>query len=92
MNTITEPDWKRIRHLKLQRSFKPIPAGYGASQRAYSRLDQLWKPVGVRFEHQWTGKEYLKFLEEHGWHVTFSQEMAARITLMYAECERSERI
>ena len=57
-------------------------------------LSRIWsgilKIAGVRFEHQWTGKEYLQFLEEHGWRVVFSQEMAARITLMYAECKRKE--
>ena len=57
-------------------------------------LSRVWsgilKIAGVRFEHQWTGGEYLRFLEAHGWHVTFSQEMAARITLMYTECARKE--
>ena len=28
------------------------------------------------------------WLESRGWHVTFSREMTARITLMYTECER----
>ncbi|MBQ9198043.1 MAG: class I SAM-dependent methyltransferase [Clostridia bacterium] len=58
-------------------------------------LSRVWsgilKIAGVRFEHQWTGEEYLQFLEDHSWHVTFSQEMAARITLMYAECKREEK-
>lgn len=57
-------------------------------------LSRVWsgilKIAGVRFEHQWTGQEYLQFLEERGWRVVFSQEMAARITLMYAECKRKE--
>lgn len=57
-------------------------------------LSRVWSGVlriaGVRFEHQWTGMEYLQFLEDHGWRVTYSQEMAARITLMYAECARKE--
>ena len=44
----------------------------------------------MSFEHQWTSQEYLAWLEAHGWHVTFRKEMAARITLMYAECERKE--
>lgn len=44
--------------------------------------------AGIRFEHQWTGAEYLAFLEAQGWRVTFSREMAARIAMMYAECER----
>ena len=55
-------------------------------------ISRLWSGVlrlaGVKFEHQWTGQEYLQFLEAHGWRVTYSREMAARITLMYAECER----
>ena len=34
------------------------------------------------------GQEYLQWLEAHGWRVTFSQQMAARISIMYAECER----
>ena len=57
-------------------------------------LSRLWSGVlvlaGVRFEHQWTGAEYLAWLEAHGWRVTFSKEMAACITLMYAECERKD--
>ena len=55
-------------------------------------VSRVWSGIlriaGVRFEHQWTAQEYLDFLEKNGWHVTFSREMAARITLMYAECER----
>ena len=58
-------------------------------------LSRIWSGIlriaGVRFEHQWTGKEYLQFLTDHGWRVMFSQEMAARISLMYAECEREEK-
>lgn len=59
-----------------------------------THLSRLWSGIlvlaGVRFEHQWTGAEYLAWLEAHGWRVTFSKEMAARITLMYAECERKD--
>lgn len=57
-------------------------------------LSRIWSGIlriaGVRFEHQWTSREYLQFLEDHGWRVTFSREMAARIMLMYAECERKD--
>ncbi len=57
-------------------------------------LSRVWSGIlalaGVRFEHQWTGAEYLAWLEDHSWRVTFSREMAARITLMYAECERRD--
>ncbi|MDO5131956.1 MAG: class I SAM-dependent methyltransferase [Eubacteriales bacterium] len=56
---------------------------------------RIWSGIlvlaGVRFEHQWTGAEYLAWLEAHGWHVTFSREMAARIAMMYAECEKEQR-
>lgn len=55
---------------------------------------RIWSGIlriaGIRFEHQWSAKEYLQFLEDHGWHVTFSREMAARIAMMYTECERKE--
>ena len=55
-------------------------------------VSRLWsgilKLAGIRFEHQWSGREYLDWLEAHGWRVTFSQQMAARISIMYAECER----
>lgn len=53
--------------------------------RVWSRILRI---AGVCFEHQWSAREYLDFLENNGWHVTFNKEMAARIALMYAECER----
>ncbi len=56
------------------------------SGRVWSRILQI---AGVRFEHQWSAQEYLDFLKNNGWQVTFSKEMAARIALMYAECRRA---
>lgn len=57
-------------------------------------ISRVWSGVlkiaGSRFEHQWSGQEYLNWLEAHGWRVTFSRQMAARISIMYAECERGE--
>jgi ubiquinone/menaquinone biosynthesis C-methylase UbiE len=53
---------------------------------------RIWSGIlnvaGVKFEHQWSSQEYLDWLDNHGWEVTYSKEMAARITLMYAECKR----
>ncbi len=53
---------------------------------------RIWSAIlkigGVKFEHQWSSEEYLRWLEQNGWHVTFSKEMAARIALMYTECKR----
>ena len=51
----------------------------------------ILRVAGVRFEHRWTAQEYLQFLKTNGWTVAFNKEMAARITLMYTECERTEK-
>lgn len=57
-------------------------------------ISRVWsailKVAGIRFEHQWTGQEYLDWLETHGWRVTFSRQMSARISLMYTECRRRQ--
>ncbi len=57
---------------------------------------RVWSGIlriaGIRFEHQWTAQEYLVFLEEHGWKVVFSREMAVRIAMMYTECVRKEEM
>ena len=54
-----------------------------ASSRIWSGILKL---AGVKFEHQWSSQEYLRFLGMNGWKTTFSKEMAARISLMYTEC------
>ena len=51
----------------------------------------IMRIAGIRFEQQWTAREYLSFLEEQGWHVTYSREMAARIVMMYTECKRNSK-
>ena len=55
---------------------------------------RIWSGIlriaGVRFEHQWSAQEYLDFLKRNGWQVTFEKEIAARIALLYAECERGK--
>ncbi len=43
---------------------------------------------GMIREAMKAGQEYLNWLEAHGWRVTFSRQMAARISIMYTECER----
>ena len=52
----------------------------------------LWsgilKLAGIKFEHQWSGEEYLCWLEENGWKVQYAKSFPARIALMYAECIR----
>ena len=53
---------------------------------------RIWSGIlriaGIRFEHQWSAKEYLAFLEENGWKVEFSKAMEARIAMMYTECRK----
>ncbi len=55
-------------------------------------LSRIWSGIlriaGIRFEHQWSVQEYLIFLKCNGWQVTYSREMAARIAMLYTECER----
>ncbi len=64
-------------------NFVEHKAGFGS--RLWSQILTL---AGIRFEHQWSGPEYLRWLDDHGWEVTYSKEMAARISLMYTECQR----
>ncbi len=55
-------------------------------------LSRIWSGIlriaGISFEHQWSAQEYLNFLKSNGWQVTYSREMAARIAMLYTECER----
>ncbi len=55
-------------------------------------MSRVWSGIlrlaGISFEHQWSAQEYLDFLRSNGWKVTYSREMAARIAMMYTECER----
>lgn len=59
----------------------------GLGSRVWSRILQI---AGIRFEHQWTSEEYVNYLSEHGWKVTYQKEMPARITLLYTECIRQK--
>lgn len=67
-------------------NFVEHKTGFGS--RVWSGILTL---AGIKFEHQWSGQEYLNWLDAHGWKVTFSKEMAARITLMYTECVRKNQ-
>ncbi len=57
----------------------------GLGSRIWSGILKL---AGVRFEHEWEAPEYLEFLRQNGWNITFSKELAARITMIYTECRR----
>ena len=53
----------------------------------------LWsgilKLAGIKFEHQWSGDEYLDWLRKNGWKILYKKSCPARISLMYTECIRS---
>lgn len=51
-------------------------------------LSCVLRLAGIRFENQWTDKQYLKWLDDHGWKVTFSKLLPSRISIMYVECIR----
>lgn len=55
-------------------------------------LSSVWsgilKTAGIRFDHQWTTKEYQEFLQENGWRIVNCKEMKARIPIAYVECVR----
>ncbi len=59
-------------------------------------MSKLWSAIlkiaGIKFEHQWTPEEYLTWLEDHGYNVTFSKLLPSRISLMYVECIRKENL
>ncbi len=76
-----------LRHggILIAPNFVEHKAGFGS--RLWSGILTL---AGIKFEHQWSGEEYLSWLESHSWRVTFSKLMAARISLMYTECIRKK--
>ena len=57
----------------------------GLGSRIWSRILQI---AGIKFEHQWTAKEYVEFLSANGFKAVYEKEMPARITLYYTECKR----
>lgn len=59
----------------------------GLISRLWSRILKL---AGIKFEHQWSGEEYLAWLKEHGWKVLYKKNCPARISLMYTECVRKK--
>lgn len=57
-------------------------------------ISRIWSGIlriaGISFEHQWSAGEYQDFLRQNGWEIQHSQEMRARIAIVYVECSRNE--
>ena len=53
-------------------------------------VSRIWSGIlrlaGITFAHQWSEADYLAFLQENGWHMTYHKLMPASISLVYAEC------
>ena len=53
-------------------------------------ISRIWsnilKLAGIKFEHQWSGKEYIIWLKKNGWKILHNKLLPARISLMYVEC------
>ena len=55
-----------------------------------SLWERLLKLAGIHFEHQWSERDYMAFLENQGWRPLHQKFLKARIPLVYTECMRSE--
>ncbi len=53
----------------------------------YGMVIPCAEALGIPQAEWRVSEEYLRWLEQNGWYVTFSKEMAARIALMYTECK-----
>ena len=62
-----------------------IHKGQGFAGKLWSHILKI---AGIKFEHQWTKEEYIKFLSENGWKVVKQKEMPSRVTMLYTECVR----
>ncbi|MCR5047074.1 MAG: class I SAM-dependent methyltransferase [Treponema sp.] len=53
----------------------------------------LWQKIlslgGIKFAHEWTSKQFLAFVEGHGWKLSKSHVIPGRIDLLYAEFARA---
>ena len=42
----------------------------------------ILKIAGIKFEHQWSEKEYIEFLQRNNWEPVFAKRLDARITML----------
>ena len=91
LHVMPEPEkaLKEIERVLKEDGLLIAPNFVGHKKGVISRIwSGILKIAGIRFEHQWTSEEYLRWLEFHGRSVRFSNELGARIPLVYTECVR----
>ncbi len=58
-------------------------------------FNRVWEAIiriaGVKFEHDWTTNEYIKFLTLNGWEIDYMEEILAKIPIVYVECVKKNR-
>ena len=95
LHVIANPDkaLKEIDRLLREDGVMIAPNFVGHNKGARSKIwSNILKLAGIKFEHQWTSDEYIKWLDEHNWRVIFSKLMPSRISLLYTECIRKENL
>ena len=95
LHVMANPDkaLKEIDRVLREDGVMIAPNFVGHNKGARSKIwSNILKLAGIKFEHQWTSDEYIKWLDEHNWKVIFSKLMPSRISLLYTECIRKESL
>ena len=95
LHVMANPDkaLKEIDRVLREDGVMIAPNFVGHNKGARSKIwSNILKLAGIKFEHQWTSDEYIKWLDEHNWRVIFSKLMPSRISLLYTECIRKENL
>lgn len=95
LHVMANPDkaLKEIDRVLREDGVMIAPNFVGHNKGTRSKIwSNILKLAGIKFEHQWTSDEYIKWLDEHNWRVIFSKLMPSRISLLYTECIRKENL
>ncbi len=95
LHVMANPDkaLKEIDRVLREDGVMIAPNFVGHNKGTRSKIwSNILKLAGIKFEHQWTPDEYIKWLDEHNWKVIFSKLMPSRISLLYTECIRKENL
>ena len=95
LHVMANPDkaLKEIDRVLREDGVMIAPNFVGHNKGTRSKIwSNILKLAGIKFEHQWTPDEYIKWLDEHNWKIIFSKLMPSRISLLYTECIRKENL